>query len=131
MKHTTLITMIFAGALIMSVFMLKYEVQGLEQELLQVERMIDSDREAIHVLRAEWSYLNDPQRLRTLADELLDLVPVQSVQVITAEQIDDYIPMVGDEIISFANEADSSSVQGLVATPVTVIVPESSGGQGQ
>ncbi len=63
-------------ALATGLFLLKYEVIALEDELAALNRAIATDREVIHVLRAEWSYLNEPGYLDRLAGRHLDLVPV-------------------------------------------------------
>ena len=52
---------IVAGA---GLFHVSYRVQSLEENLTQVNRDILREQETIHVLRAEWSYLNEPTRLR-------------------------------------------------------------------
>jgi hypothetical protein len=63
-------------------FELKYRVQGQEQELARLVRQIQSDRDQIQVLRAEWAHLNDPHRLAELARRYLDLAPVAGVQIV-------------------------------------------------
>ncbi len=70
-----------AGAVAMTLFALKYEVQGLERELQMVNRQILADQEALHILNAEWSYLNRPSRLSGLVRRHLDLVEVKSEQI--------------------------------------------------
>ena len=52
-----------------------------EAQLKQINHQIDADREAIHVLDAEWSYLNDPTRLADLARRYTDLAPVTPTQI--------------------------------------------------
>ena len=58
-----------------SLFMLKYKVQALENELVARQEQVLKDRAAIRVLQAEWTYLNDPERLRRLSAEHLGFVP--------------------------------------------------------
>jgi len=59
-----------------ALFQVKHEVQKRETELAALDRAILADQEAIHVLRAEWSYLNDPARLEALSAAHLDLRPL-------------------------------------------------------
>ena len=68
-------------------FQVKYSVRGKEAELRQITRQIDANREAIHVMEAEWSYLNDPLRLADLARRHTDLVPAMSTQIATFDQL--------------------------------------------
>jgi hypothetical protein len=55
-----------------ALFMLKYKVQDLENELVGKQQQIVRDQSAIRVLQAEWTYLNDPGRLRRLSEEYLN-----------------------------------------------------------
>ena len=79
-RHTTVISLLFAGGLAGVLFSLKYEVQALEEELQSINRSVASDRETIHVLEAEWSLLNDPKRLEDLSHRYLDLTPMDPGQ---------------------------------------------------
>jgi len=57
-------------------------------EKLQVE--IGQKREQLGVLRAEWAYLNRPDRLRELADlnyDVLGLIPLAPEDFATVEQV--------------------------------------------
>ena len=77
--------MLFAG-MVFAVYNLKGQVEEREKELAKVHRAIDAEREAIEVLRAEWSYLNQPQRLRRLAATKLDLQPLSTKQMASFER---------------------------------------------
>ena len=68
---------IFAGV---SVFVVKHQVRALEGNLQRLERAIVAEQEAIHVLNAEWSYLNQPARLDGLGRRLIGLAPVTAAQ---------------------------------------------------
>lgn len=61
-----------SGAVLLHV---SQNVQRSEDRLAEIEASIDREREAIRVLRAEWAYLNRPDRLERLADDFLDLAP--------------------------------------------------------
>lgn len=64
-------------------FQVKYNVQAKEAELRHLKRQIDSNLSTIHVLEAEWSYLNDPVRLADLTRRHTDLLPTQASQIKT------------------------------------------------
>jgi hypothetical protein len=62
-------------------FQVKYNVQSKERELGEVRRQIETNLSAIHVLEAEWSYLNDPLRLADLTRRHTELVPTTPAQI--------------------------------------------------
>ncbi len=78
--------LLFAG-LVFGLYNLKAQVEEQEKELARIQRAIDDEREAIQVLRAEWSYLNQPERLRRLATQKLDLQPVAARQLASLDRL--------------------------------------------
>jgi cell division protein FtsL len=66
------------GMLTLSV--LKHRTQQLGRDLAVIQRQIDDHQTALQVLDAEWSYLNQPDRLARLASQYLRLQPPQSHQ---------------------------------------------------
>lgn len=87
MRVSLVIWLIVVTAVAVGLYHVKYEVQRLEAELDQVNREIRQEREALHVLEAEWSYLNRPRRLARLAEKHLDMRPLQPEQIIRIEQL--------------------------------------------
>lgn len=82
-KTASFIVMITFTFLLMSgVLVLKNQVQGLEKQLVSINKNIQDDIKTIHVLKAEWSHLNNPTRLRQLAAKHISLNPVQAEQII-------------------------------------------------
>ena len=73
MRRSTIICGILAVAAGAFSIVVKTEVQDLEDRLSGLHRDIAANHEALHVLRAEWSYLNQPQRLEALARHHLGL----------------------------------------------------------
>jgi hypothetical protein len=71
-----LLTLIGVG-----LYQVELGVLAKEAELKQINRQIDANREAMHVLDAEWSYLNDPTRLADLARRYTDLTPATPTQI--------------------------------------------------
>jgi cell division protein FtsL len=81
--RTTILSVLIAGALSVALFSLKYQVRDLEGELKDLNRAMAREQQAIHVLKAEWSHLNDLQRLRELAERYLGLEPIGGSQLST------------------------------------------------
>lgn len=68
-----------------------YRTQAAISEMAQIQREIALLRDDLGVLRAEWSYLNRPARLRELVDmnfERLQLVPLAPGQTVDLDNID-------------------------------------------
>ena len=61
---------------------LKNKVQRLERRLATINSNIQKDIADIHVLKAEWSHFNTPDRLRKLAYEQLSLENAKPEQII-------------------------------------------------
>src|SRR5258707_11806900 len=62
-------------------FQIKFAVQELEHQLGQTNRDISRAQEQVRVLKAEWSYLNEPGRLSDLNRRHLGLAPVSAKQM--------------------------------------------------
>ena len=61
---------------------LKNQVQGLERRLATINDNIQKDIQNIHVLKAQWSLYNTPDRLQKLAYEQLSLEKAKPEQII-------------------------------------------------
>ncbi len=81
MRRATVASFVLVVTLAVALMSVKYRVQQLVDELAQVERQIAAERQAIHVLTAEFSYLIKPDRLRRLASQHLGLTPVKPDQL--------------------------------------------------
>ncbi|CAO4839680.1 MAG: hypothetical protein CNLJKLNK_00873 [Holosporales bacterium] len=53
-------------------FRIKYEVVDLENRHIQILKSIQSTKESVHLLNAEWAHLTDPARIQRLATKYLD-----------------------------------------------------------
>ncbi len=87
-RQTSALCFILAIALAIVLLTIKYEVQSLKDELGALDREIVREREAIHVLHAEFAYLTQPERLNRLANAHLGLVAVQPRQLTTFAGLD-------------------------------------------
>jgi hypothetical protein len=95
-RPSTLLWVGLAGAVGFGLFQLKHEVQELEDEMFRLNRAVIAEQQAIHVLKAEWSYINQPQRLQSLAARHLDLQPMKPGQLGTVAEL----PMRGAETVT-------------------------------
>ena len=80
-RVSVLVWTIILALLGVGLFQVKYNVQSKERELRDVRRQIEANLTSIHVLEAEWSYLNDPLRLADLARRHTDLLPTTPNQI--------------------------------------------------
>lgn len=87
---SALIWLGLAGAAGAVLFQTSYQVQGREDLLASLNRKIVAEQEAIQILKAEWSYLNDLSRLETMARTHLSLRPTDARQFLASA---DVIPM--------------------------------------
>ena len=68
-------------------FHVKYQVQKLEDQLTRLNRDIVREQDQIHVLKAEWTYLNRPERIEELSKRFLDLAAPKPNQMGTIAQL--------------------------------------------
>ena len=81
-RPTTIVWLALALLIVVGLFHVKFQVQALEDELVRLNRQIDGEQGAIHVLKAEWSYVNQPQRLQSLSARYLELQPLTPRQIV-------------------------------------------------
>ena len=58
---------------------MNYENRAKKKQLIEINRKINFTLNRIELLRAEWAYLNSPERLSKLVDEnflSLNLIPI-------------------------------------------------------
>ncbi|HUC63611.1 MAG TPA: hypothetical protein VMF53_16820 [Alphaproteobacteria bacterium] len=81
--RATIVWLVLALGIGFGLYHLKFRVQELEQKLAQTNRDILTNEEAIHVLKADWSYLNRPEAIDPLARKFLGLGPMTGSQYVT------------------------------------------------
>lgn len=92
-----LLHIIAIGALVSSAlyaYSIKYETTLQAEQLQKLKSKAQREREAIAVLKAEWQFLNRPERLQALADKHLDLQPLQTTQIVRLSDIPNRGPKV-------------------------------------
>ncbi len=63
-------------------FAIKHKVQMLSKELKEINTKIISEKENIHILKAEYTYLTNPKRIKKLVDSNLALQTVKPDQIV-------------------------------------------------
>jgi cell division protein FtsL len=107
-------------------FKVKYEVQNLEEKLAKVNREIVADQDEIHVLKAEWSFLAQPNRLAELARRHLSLAPIGTAQLGTLDQLQQ-IPMrpAAAPVVAALPPSPALPAAGLRAVPLPALAGSS------
>lgn len=93
MRRVTIVWFLVAACLGVALFLLKYEVQEREDRLAALHREILANQETVHVLAAEWSYLNRPANLEAMVRRHLDLVPLDTTRLGQIEQLPIRLPV--------------------------------------
>jgi cell division protein FtsL len=80
-----MIGLVFVGTWVSKI---KYKVVSLRTELRNVNAEIEKSTDDLNVFQAEWSYLNQPERLKALCKKYLPtMVPMETHQVISYQKI--------------------------------------------
>ena len=119
-RGTTFFSVLFAALAGVGLFVVKNQVQSLEVELTRINREIREEREDLHVLRAEWSHLNEPGRLEILASKYLKLIPLETIQFLSGDNI--------SEVINHQNGQETSINKEIGITSSKSVIKRSLGG---
>lgn len=87
---------------VFGLFQVKFKVQQLYREAAELKSQLSHEKDSIHVLKAEWAYLNQPDRLQRLSKKFLDLAEVKSDKV---------LPVKPGSIITLAEKSQVSEIQ--------------------
>lgn len=110
-KRSTLLLLLLAAAASVSLFVIKYRVQDLDDQMRDLSREIVETQENIHVLKSEWSHLNQPARLRTLAGKYLEVGPLDAERIGGAERLLDTLPDRAEETAAVAEPGKAEVAQ--------------------
>jgi cell division protein FtsL len=104
----------------------KYEARALDEDIGGLRKDSETERDAVAVLRAEWSLLNRPERIERLAEKHLKLAPARPQQLVTLDTVSDNDferarIEAADEALpapsGLANKVKSVAVPGVAAGP--------------
>ncbi|MDS4012380.1 MAG: hypothetical protein RKK15_13380 [Defluviicoccus sp.] len=89
MRQAAVLCGLLTVALAVVLMAIKYQVQAYEEELAHLNERIVQEKQTIQILKAEFSYRTEPDRLRGLATQHLGLVPIEPAQLATFAGLDD------------------------------------------
>lgn len=112
-KFSVLIAVCGAALTGAALFWTSQNVQRAESELRALKDDIAHEEQSIRVLRAEWDYLNTPERLEEMATHYLEMTPQEAatIAVDPARLPDPFIP---------ALPSRKPIYDGMMAQPVSV-----------
>ncbi|MBN9343116.1 MAG: hypothetical protein BGO76_04265 [Caedibacter sp. 38-128] len=87
MRKSTLIFTLIALVLGIVNYTVKQCVISIEQNLILAQSEIRKTEESLQLLGAEWSYLNEPNRLQMLVEAHLGAMPLKGTQLVSYEQL--------------------------------------------
>jgi cell division protein FtsL len=99
-KQHYVIFFILLGISVFGLFQIKFKVQSLNIELVELKQQLEREKSSIHVLKAEWAYLNQPERLNRLVKKFLDLKELKPEQILLASN---------EEITKFKKPTDKNA----------------------
>jgi hypothetical protein len=91
-RPLTLVSLIAAAGAGLHLYQVKHSVSMLDRELREVNRQTEVVRERTQILRAEWALLNEPDRLRQVAQRHLALEPMAPAQFIRETELERRLP---------------------------------------
>jgi hypothetical protein len=104
-------------------FKVKYAVQDIEEELNRVRKQTVAEYQEIHLLRAEWTTLNQPERLADLNRRILSLTALAPKQL--QRTIEDValrpIPAPPDTLIAVASAVPAAPDTLIAAAPAPAV----------
>jgi len=80
-RPSTLLWMMLWVFAAFGLYMVKYKVQAIKAQVAMAEKQLNDEKKNLHVLTAEWTYLNRPERLRQLSAHYLDIKPLHGKQL--------------------------------------------------
>jgi len=75
-------------------YTIKYQTAYHAEQIAKTKIEIKAERDAIGVLRADWSFLTRPGRIQQLADQYLDLQPLTADKIALARQLPERAPRI-------------------------------------
>jgi hypothetical protein len=97
-----------------------HRVKAQEQELVALKAQMAREEEAIRVLKAEWTYLNQPDRLQALARRHLALAPTGASQIVATSSL----PVRGEALSAPSRVIQAQDLPARIVTDVPLPRPK-------
>lgn len=114
-RPITCVTFLLACGSGLYLYQAKHRVNVLDQQIEQIVHQTEATREQIRLLHAEWTLLNQPDRLQQLANEFLTLRPTNPNQFTSFVELDSRLPPISTEPIPASAQP--------AAAPVAAVPP--------
>jgi cell division protein FtsL len=104
------------------VYGVKYRTIYASEQLVKTRHLIDREKDAISLLRAEYAHLARPDRIQELADSKLGLQPLSLSQIATVDELPEAEPKVDSigralESLGFTADNSTPAITASAATP--------------
>ncbi len=94
-------------------YSIKYQTILRAEQINKMKHEVKAERDAIAVLRAEWSFLTRPERVQQLSETYLDLQPLTVGQIVSAQSL----PEKAERVDSIGRKLDALGLGGSATTP--------------
>lgn len=119
----TLVCMLLACGSGLYLYQAKHRVLMLDRQISMTVQATTAARDRAGMLRTEWAQLNEPERLRTLADQYLQLKPLDSKQFVALADLGNRLPP--PRVAEAEPEPDAPALAGqqVLPVPAVAVVP--------
>jgi cell division protein FtsL len=103
-------------------YSIKYQTSYRAEQIAKTKIEIKAERDAIAVLRAEWSFMTRPERVQQLADRYLELQPTAVGQIVTAQLLPDRparVDAIGNKLDALGLGQPSTPIADAKTAPTT------------
>ena len=128
-RGLSILALILLAVVSFGLYQLSYEVQRLEDELIELNRALSQERETIGVLQAEWSYLTRPEYLQGKAQRLLEMRPATAKDIVSIDALpwrQDRGETEPGQAVPPAKSAPLPALPPLASAPAKPVLPASS-----
>jgi cell division protein FtsL len=123
-----LLNLVVIGALILAaayVYRIKFDSAAQAERLAKLRGEVRHERDEIAALRAEWSKIDNPERVETLAKRYLKLKPIVPTQFDSLDRLPDRPPPPPEQEHVDARDPIGGMIDGLEEPTTTGSIPAS------